>query len=194
MSRVTPFPDNLTRELSRLHSVESAALLSHDVPTFVHSRLRWCELIITLCPGLAAAAPALARRVAPLLPGPPEPVPRWKLELRARPLVLIVRRTVRTITSPGGGRSQTAEEYLACGHVHRVTIVLPGDLRRRRRRCRECGAALLEARARREVTQIAAPLPSVSGNSVRKGGRGESPEPLCGAARKQLRPCLVRPR
>src|SRR5271165_3722601 len=43
MNPVTPFPDSLSRELLRLCDVEHAALTSNDLPTFLHSRLRWCR-------------------------------------------------------------------------------------------------------------------------------------------------------
>src|SRR5208283_1766395 len=49
MNPVTPFPDSLSRELLRLCDVEHAALTANDLPTFLHSRLRWCELILALC-------------------------------------------------------------------------------------------------------------------------------------------------
>jgi hypothetical protein len=191
MSRVTVCPDSLTRELSRLHRLEIVALAEHDVPTFAHARLRWCELIITLCPGLAAGAPALARRLAPLLPDPPKPVPRWKLEVLARPLVPIVRRTIHTETLPGGRSYQTAVEQLACGHTRHVIVLLDGDLRGRRRRCKECGDARLAARACRELTEPGTPVALGVGKLVRKGGRGESPEHRDGAALQQPRPRLV---
>jgi len=61
MNPVTPFPDSLSRELLRLCDVEHAALTANDLPTFLHSRLRWCELILALCPVLSAAAPTLAQ-------------------------------------------------------------------------------------------------------------------------------------
>src|SRR5271157_1056606 len=194
MSRVTPFPDSLTRELCRLHAVESKALESHDVPTFLHSRLRWCELIITLCPGLEAAAPAVGRRISPLLPEQPAAAPLWKQELRARPLVPIVRRIVTTHRFPAGGTYQTAIEHLACGHTNRALLLVENGRRARRRRCRECAKARLAALLIQESIKFAVPAADTVGTSVRKGGRGEVPEPLSGAGASPPRPCLVKPR
>lgn len=185
MNHITAFSDPLSRELCRLAELEHTALASNDIPTFLHSRLRWCELIITLCPGLSPAAPQLARRVAHLMPLPAQPIARWRLELRARPLVPIVRRRVRTLTAPSGSRYQTALEYLACGHTHHLPVVLPGDIAARRRRCRECGAARLSAIERRESTPAGICADNAKTFSVKEGGRGKLPERLRAAAIKQ---------
>lgn len=181
MIRVRPDPDALTTELCRLLDVERAALRADDVPSFVHARLRWCELVLTLCPGLAAAAPEVMRRLATMLPKPAAPVAPWRVEQRCRPLVPIVRRDVNTHTTKGAGRYKTAVEHLACGHTHRLLVVLDEDLRARRRRCMQCGKARLAALQRPAVTQaspLATPYLTVGRISVTKGGRRKSPEPI----------------
>ncbi|HZD31617.1 MAG TPA: hypothetical protein VE779_08140 [Candidatus Angelobacter sp.] len=193
MSRVAVFPDSLTLELHRLHRVEERALPAGDVPTFVHARLRWCELILTLCPGLAPAAPTLARRLAHVLPTPATPLPRWKLEQRARPLVPIVSRVVKAHKLASGAVCHSAVEQLACGHTHELVIVIDGDLKARHRRCRECGAARLLAADASDKANTSVPAAQAAGNSVRKGGRGESPEPLSRAAVMLPWPMLVTP-
>ena len=149
MSRTRAVTSELTHELTRLADAERAAFATHDIPTFIHCRLRWCELVLTLCPGMSAASPGLASRVAHLLPDRGPALPRWKVEQQARPLVPIVRRTVRTITLPSGAVSHSCTEYLACGHVHQLAVMLPGEALARRRRCRDCGAMRLLAQDKR---------------------------------------------
>jgi hypothetical protein len=143
MNRAIDFPTLVKRELQRLSATEVAALRANDLPSYVHSRLRWSELVLTSAPQLVAAAPRLGFHVAHLLPGADRPIPRWKLELLARPLVPIVRRKLTTQKIPGGGFAHGAIETLACGHTHNLIVLLEGDLRARRRRCKQCGAIRL---------------------------------------------------
>lgn len=175
MRRARAVTPSLTQELCRLAADERAAFARHDIPTFIHCRLRWCELVLTLCPELSPASPEIGKRIARLLPAPSPELPRWKVELRARPLVAVVRRTVRTVTLPSGGLSHSCTEYLACGHVHCRTVALASDLHARRRRCKDCGAMRLRAielRAQSMRTDVARGTASVVPISLRKGGRG----------------------
>ena len=150
MKRAIAFPPLVKRELQRLSSTEVAALRANDLPSYVHSRLCWAELVLTAAPQLIRAAPRLAFQVAELLPGADRPLPRWKLELLARPLVPIVGRKLTTCKMPGGNLSHGAIETLACGHTHNLVVILDGDLRARRRRCKQCGAVRLAAITRRD--------------------------------------------
>jgi len=145
MSRSLSLPHPVTRELLRLSHTESQALAREDLPTYVHSRLRWAELVLTAAPQYVRAVPLLAFRSAELLPVLDQPIKRWKLELRARPLVPIVGRSFSTHKLPGGGLAHSASELLACGHKHELIVLLEGDLRARRRRCKQCGAARMAA-------------------------------------------------
>ena len=142
MTRATPADNSLKRELRRLDAAQLEAQRDGDTLCLAHTRLLWCELILTRCPWWA---PKLGARIAYLLPGAFPAIPRWKLELRCRPLVPIVRRTLTTSKLPSGGISRGAWETLACGHIHRMIVVFDSDLRARRRRCKQCGAALLAA-------------------------------------------------
>jgi hypothetical protein len=150
MSRVLAFPDSAKSELRRLDAAQREALRGGDPLCLVHSRLLWCELLLTLYPRLAVMAPNLVGRIAHLLPGASAVIPRWKRELLARPLVPVVRRKLTTCKLPGGSISHGAEETLACGHTHKVIVLLDGDIRVRRRRCKQCGATRLAAADRRD--------------------------------------------
>src|SRR5271157_5566504 len=76
-----------------------------------------------------------------------------------------------------------------------VSVLLVENGRRaRRRRCRECAKARLAALLIQESIKFAVPAADTVGTSVRKGGRGEVPEPLSGAGASPPRPCLVKPR
>jgi hypothetical protein len=146
MKRIAEMPRRTQDELARLHRLEIAAWETGQIETAVTCRLRWVTLYLE-ADGCSSPQPRLivtsggtaqAHRV--------KSVKAWKEQNSARPLVA-VKKSREVLYSDNAGNPHCYYILtLACGHEVVDYTIDPSSPAAKRRRCKECGDAILEAR------------------------------------------------
>jgi hypothetical protein len=146
VKRIAEMPRRTQDELARLHRLEIAAWETGQIETAITCKLRWCDLYRE-ADGCSSPQPRLivtsggtaaARRV--------NSAKRWKQENTARPLVA-VKQSREVLYSDNAGNPHCYYVLtLACGHQMTDYAIDPTTPAPKRRRCKECGSAIIEAR------------------------------------------------
>lgn len=150
MKRLEQLSQSTQDELNRLHRREITAWGTGQVEVATTCRLRWVALYLE-AKGCSSPQPRLivttsgvtqARRRAT--------VKGWKEEKDARPLIAVKQSREVLYSDAQGVPHCYYVLTLACGHDVIDYAVDPNTPAPKRRRCKECGAAILEARHSQE--------------------------------------------
>lgn len=146
MRTLRAMPAKVVMELTRLHQQEIAAYETGQMETYVTCRLRWAKLYLE-ADGVASPAPQLMLTVGNTVQGKRiVSKKRWQESQEARPLVAIKKVRLVTWTDKAGALHYYHHETLACGHEYENFAVDADTPAAKRRKCKQCGSAVMEAR------------------------------------------------
>jgi hypothetical protein len=146
MKTLAEMPRGTQEELTRLHHKEIAAYEIGQTATAVTCRLRWVALYLE-AGGCSSPQPQFVVTSGGTAQANRRKTAKaWKEEQDARPLVAVTK-SQEVIWSDNAGVPHCYYVLtLACGHQVEDHAIDPTANPAKRRRCKECGTAILEAR------------------------------------------------
>jgi hypothetical protein len=162
MKRICELPQGIQDELRRLDEQLVQALLAKDEVTIITCRLLWAETYLRSGGIHRGSLPHLTAAVDDTLRSVITARERWKQEKRARPLILVVTRKQLSWVDSSGAEHSYYRETLACGHSNDFVIFWQDEKPARRRRCKQCGRAIVNELRVSEPIQTARPSPQTT--------------------------------